>query len=114
MENTKNSSFIHAVKEYLELRWEIYSLTATARIADVCSSFFTLVIAVLIAGITILFLSLSAAYLIGQSLNDTGMGFLIVAGFYLLLMLIVLVFKRPLIKKPVENSIIKQIVNKPN
>jgi len=53
--------------------------------------------------LALLFLSISAAFWIGSELDKTSLGFLIVGGFYLLLGLIIYLFRhslrKPLLKK---------------
>ena len=46
------------------------------------------------------FLSLAAAYAIGEALGSNGLGFTIVGAFYILIAIIVLAFRKKLIERP--------------
>ena len=53
------------------------------------------------AGLLILFfLSLAGAYAIGEALGSNGLGFAIVGGFYILVAVLVLLFRKRLIERP--------------
>lgn len=47
------------------------------------------------------FVSIAAAFLIGNAVDSIGVGFLIVAGFYVLVFILVLVLYRPILEKTV-------------
>lgn len=109
---SKNSSFINLVREYLKIRLELYALRVTGKVAETLSRFMTAVILLLLVLITVIFLSISAAYFIGYTLNNTGLGFLVVGGFYVFLVFLTLLFKGKFIRKPMENSIINLITGR--
>ena len=111
MENQSGSveSLIDRVKSYVETRIELLKLKAI----DKSSSFLSyLILIVLIIGIgftVFILLSIALALFIGDLLGRSYYGFLIVAGFYIIAGLVVLIFRRRWIKAPIANSMIKNL-----
>lgn len=95
------------LKDYFNVRLKILTLT----ICEVSSK----VLAALIANgamlffifLFLLFGSIAAGFGLGEWLGSTALGFAIVAGFYLLLALIIQLTKTKLIEKPLVNIFIK-------
>ena len=56
-------------------------------------------------GFFIILFNFGIAFLIGEALGNQSYGFLIVAGFYLLIMILVMVFK-----KKIVNSVADQVI----
>jgi cytochrome c biogenesis protein CcdA len=57
------------------------------------------------------FLNIFLAIIIGDALNNRAYGFMIITGFYLLLLLIALIFKNKL-EMPITNFVIRQLLHK--
>lgn len=97
---------IDLIKEYGIKRLELLKMEATEKAST--GSGITLVI--ILASVFLLFfmaiLNIAAGFLIGHALGNYGYGFLIVAGFYLLLFVLVLILRKS-IKNGVANKIIK-------
>lgn len=60
----------------------------------------------------IIFLSIAAAVLISEALDSPSAGFFIVAGFYLLLMILVLVFGKKFLEKTLLTKVSRKMFNK--
>lgn len=99
--------FDHA-SDYFEARWNLGVLNASEKTAGVLSNVASVVIISTVGVFALLFASLGAAWLIGQSLNNVAVGYFIVAGFYALVCILLFVVKDKLIKVPVVNSFIKK------
>jgi Putative Actinobacterial Holin-X, holin superfamily III len=85
-------------------------------VAEKTSKLVSVIIAAMIAGMVfffaVLYAGMAAAYCIGDWLNSTWLGFLIVTGIYVLLGIIIWLSKEKLIRLPVMNAIILQLFNK--
>ncbi len=55
--------------------------------------------------------SMGASFWLGELLESTYLGFLGVAGCYLVIMLILYLFRKWLIKRPIENTVIKELLD---
>lgn len=97
--------------ELVETKAAIWKLKATGKMADTGSSLITLVAIVCCTTIALLIISIGAAFLIGTALHNTGAGFLIVGGFYLLTGFFIWIFRRQLIKEPLSNLIIRKLTH---
>ncbi len=96
------------VKEYGKTSVELIKLKAVDRSSDFLSKFiFQLVISIFLL-LGILSLNIAAALWIGDLLGKTYFGFLSVTGFYVLLAIILLLFRKK-IKMNISNSIITSL-----
>ena len=72
------------ISHYLEARLRLFKLEMGEVIADSSAKLIQIIAVGLLLSLALLFLSLSASIFLGELLNNYGMGFLIVGGFYLL------------------------------
>jgi hypothetical protein len=88
---------IETLKEYASKRIDLLKIQATEK-----SSIFSGVIAYLVVLLVafaffIILFNFGIAFLLGKALNNTSYGFLIVASFYLLVMILIVIFKKRII-----------------
>lgn len=97
-------SYINAKFEYLELRILRKSAKETTKlILFILISFFAIIVVTL--------LSFAVAFLIGEKFNSVSLGFFIVAGFYLFIMLILILFGKHIFRPKVIQVISTEITN---
>lgn len=98
-------------KDFGKTSAEIIKLKVLDKVSDALSTFISWVPIVLVGFLCFLSLNLGIAYLIGQ-LTEFGdaMGFLIVAGFYLLVGIILMLTRKKWIKSPIMDSIILSVI----
>lgn len=98
-------------KDFGKTTAEIIKLKTLDKTSEVLSNVASWVPIILVLFLCFLTLNLGVAYLIGQ-LTDYGdaAGFLIVAAFYLLLGLILLLCRKKYIKSPIMDSIIRSVM----
>lgn len=99
--------------ELAETKAAIWKLKATGKMADTGSSLITVIAIVCCTVIALLIISIGAAFWIGTAFDNTGTGFLIVGGFYLLTGFFIWIFRRQLIKQPLSNLIIRKLTHQP-
>ncbi len=107
-----NSSFtenaneiIKIARSYVITRIELWKLSLLEKTSLAGAFFLSSVIIVLIVAFCLLFISLSFAFWYGQRTGDLSIGFLILAGFYLILGLIFIISRKHLITGPVVKSL---------
>jgi hypothetical protein len=103
-------SLIDKSKDYLETKIELTKLKTIDKSADVLSTVVVMVSMILIAFLFILFLSIALALLLGKTLGANYYGFLIVGGFYALMLLVVYTQRGKWIKKPIADGLINKML----
>ncbi len=91
---------------------ELFKLQAIDKYSKVFSTLTSTIIVVLIAALFTLCINIGLAFWIGEMLGKIYYGFFIISGFYLIVALVVLVFKKSWIELPVRNSIIENLMDK--
>jgi hypothetical protein len=95
------------IQEYIEVRLDLLRLHTAENISRILSSAAkTTVIGYLLLFI-LLFLSFAAGYFFGSLFNSNELGFLCVAGFYTLVLVIFLMFREKIIERPIIKSVMK-------
>lgn len=109
----QESSFDHLwrnIRNYLHLKTEDIKLTLSEKITVLVSTFVVVAAMALLAGIVLLFLTLAAANWIGEALG-MAWAYLIIAGGYLIFMILAVVFRRQLIINPVARFVTRLILS---
>jgi glycerol-3-phosphate acyltransferase PlsY len=102
------------ITEYIETRLNILKLKAIDAAGKALSGIITAVLAALLGFFFIFFLSFSGAYGISQATGMPFLGFLCIAGFYLILLIVVVALKDKIIKGPVVKSLMNAFYHKYN
>lgn len=79
-----------ALSDYVKVKLELFKIDMTEQISHVLAQVIAYIVILLISTLVILFVSMGMAFLINQQLDSEYLGFLIVAGAYLLILLGVL------------------------
>jgi hypothetical protein len=113
MENSTTTieKLIEKSEIYARTSLELYTCETVLKSVNIVSN---LAVKLAITGVVVLFLLLinvGLALLIGQKIGEVYYGFFTVAAFYLLLAIILFIFKEKLIKMPVSTYIINQMKN---
>ncbi|WP_370896193.1 phage holin family protein [Chryseobacterium gossypii] len=96
---------IETLKEYVSKRIDLLKIEATEK-SSLSAGLVTYFVILLVAfGFFIILFNFGIAFLIGKALDNTAYGFLIVAGFYLLMIALVVTFK-----KKIVNSVADQVI----
>jgi len=102
----------HKATDYVETRVELARLKAVEKSADTASSIYAGLVVFFIAFLFITLLNIGLALLIGEWLDETYIGFFILAGIYALAGLVFYFNRNSWLKTPVNNKIIKKILGK--
>ncbi|MBW8686150.1 hypothetical protein [Chitinophaga rhizophila] len=98
-------------KEYLETRLDLIKLQAAGKLSKALGLFFTLILAFLLFFFVIVFLGMVLGFWIGEMTNSFTLGFSCSAGLFVLLLGIILIFRKPLVQVPLSNMLIKELLN---
>ncbi|MFN3019649.1 phage holin family protein [Chryseobacterium sp. TY3] len=94
---------IDLLKEYINIRIDLARLELIEK-SSLSAGIITFIMTmVIVFAFFIILLNFGIAFLIGQALDNFSYGFLIVAGFYLLIMIIVLSMRKKMIKTVANN-----------
>ncbi|THU40853.1 phage holin family protein [Niastella caeni] len=97
------------VKEYINTRVELAKLHLAEKTSLIISNLIAVTVVVLLFLFVIVFGSIAGAWALSDLIGKPYSGFLIVAGFYFILGIIVWVTRSRFIRFPVMNAIIKQL-----
>jgi hypothetical protein len=108
---TKLEELVDQVKECVITKSKITALKATEKVSNVSGLAATYIVFGFIAMIILVLLSIGAAHYISSRMGDSFSGFFFVAGFYAVLLLVLLLGRNAIIKRPVANKIISEMLN---
>lgn len=112
MNTSRNSSLSDNIKELFVLLLNDLKLTATEKLSKLITTFALVFILSLLALGVLLFLSYAMAAFF-STIMPTGFACMIVAGMYLLFIVSVILFRKPLLENPVTKLLSKVILSKP-
>ncbi len=101
-------------EEYVQTNIQLAKLKATDKGAEIVSSLVSKMAIVVLVFFFILMLNIGIAFWISDAIGKTHYGFLVVGGFYALISLILYIFRDHIIKAPISNSIIEQVLKDKN
>lgn len=105
----KVESLLENVSSYVEQRKDLFVLDAAEKTSSVISWVVAGILVAVLGGLVLLFVSIGAAWMIGQSINNMPMGFLIIAGLYVVVLVIVLIIRKSVLQLTLINYFIKKI-----
>ncbi len=95
---------------YAKTNVELFKFKAADKLSVVIASLVSRLIIVVIFSFFFLLINVGLAIWLGESMGHIYYGFFIVSGLYALIAIVVFVFRNPVIKNPIINSIISQII----
>lgn len=110
LETEKIEGLSDSLKKYLLLNYEIIKLEVTKKTSEHASSLFSSLMLGIALFLFAFALSMGVGFYLSALLGDTFSGFGIIAGFYLLISIILLIGRKKLIEKPLRNKIIKKLL----
>src|SRR5215471_14668377 len=95
--------------DYLETFYKLNLVRLTKKVSDVAAGAVNSILLFFIGLCTLLFISLAAAWWISDIMNSRPAGFLIVAGFYLLIAVILILMRKKIITPYIQNTLIRKM-----
>jgi hypothetical protein len=111
-ENGKIEQLTENLKDYVTTNYELIKLQAIERSTVVVAGLLSQLLVGLVVVFIVLFISLWACIYLSVRLGDSYTGFAIVAGFYLLIGLILLLVRKKLVERSIRNKIIRKVFSK--
>ncbi len=113
MEKQPNAlgSLFESAGDYLETRVDLLKLKTVDKSSDVISTVVSSMVITLVITFGIFILNIGISIWLGAVLGQIWYGFFIVGGFYLLLAALLFIFKDKWLKGPVNDIIVKKILN---
>jgi energy-coupling factor transporter transmembrane protein EcfT len=103
---TKNLSELnHVIKSYIDARIDLWKINLLDKIVKSGTYFFTSVMVMLALSFVLLFATFAFSYWYGNVYGNIATGFLISAGFYIILGIVFYFFRKPIF----SNNIIRNI-----
>ena len=97
-------------EQYSKTSFELLQLNTIDKTSDVISSLSVVISISIIVAMFTLFINIGISLFIGKLLNDYAMGFFMVSGFYFIVAIIVYIFRKTLIKIPIDNLIVSKFL----
>jgi hypothetical protein len=98
------------VEKYSKTSFELLQLGAIDKTSDILSSLAVVIVLSFISAMFTLFLNIGISLYLGDLLQNYVMGFIIVAVCYLLIGIIIYLFRKSLIKTPIDNLIVSKFL----
>lgn len=102
-------TLFETIKVYGKTNLDLLKLKAVDKIAETVSAAFTVIVIGIIMLIFFILLSIGIALLLGEILGKIYYGFFALAGFYLIIGLILNSMKAKWFRLPIENMIVKKM-----
>ena len=114
MENIKEpiEEIIDDIKDYIDTSSELYKMKATAKAADIIYGTVINLTLVLLFAFVLFFASFALAYLLSEYFHREYIGFVIVAGLYAFVAIIIMATKEKWLKHRIVNSFVKSIYSR--
>jgi hypothetical protein len=98
------------VEKYSKTSFELLQLSAIDKTSDILSSLAVVIVLSFISAMFTLFLNIGISLYLGDLLQNYVLGFIIVAVCYLLIGIIIYIFRKSLIKTPIDNLIVSKFL----
>jgi hypothetical protein len=95
------------VLEYIEVKLDLIRLHTAENLSRIFSNVATIAVIGYLLFFIILFISFAAGFYIGSLLDSNELGFLCIAGFYTLLLILFLAFRKQIVERPVIKAIVR-------
>ena len=106
----ESDTIFDQAEEYIKTSMELYTLRVTGKVAKIISTLVTQLVIGVLAMIVIFMLSMFLAFWIGDLMGRSYLGFLIIGGVIGVVTWILFLMRDKLIRKPVMNDIISEIL----
>jgi membrane protein implicated in regulation of membrane protease activity len=95
-----------AVENYVENRILLLKLEATEKISKLAGAMFSGLLIAVMSFFIILFISMMIAWYFGQLLNNVYLGFGIISAFYIVVLILLLIFRKKVLERTITNTVI--------
>lgn len=100
------------ILEYIEVKLDLVRLHTAENLSRIFSNVASIAVIGYLLFFIIFFISFAAGFYIGSFLDSNELGFLCVAGFYTLLLILFLAFRKQIVERPVIRVMIRLLFPK--
>ena len=100
---------LNHASDYAETFYKLSLVRLTKKVSDVASGIVNSVLIFFISLCILLFISFAGAWWLGDVTNSRALGFLLIAGFYLLIVLVLVLMRKKVISPFIRNTLIRKI-----
>ncbi|MEO6166843.1 MAG: hypothetical protein ABIO46_15390 [Chitinophagales bacterium] len=97
------------LREYIKLHIHIAQLKFSNKSSIVASSLLTYMLLFMVIFFFVLVLTIGVSLWLGRKMGDWSLGFMLMAGVYLFIGLIIYIFRNKWVRQPLNNLIVKEI-----
>ena len=108
-ETEKIEEITEKVKSYIQTNYELIKLQTIERSSVILADLISNILVGLVVILFVFFLSICAGFYFSSRLGEYYLGFAIVAGFYFLCGLILILLRKKLLERPMRDKIIRMI-----
>ena len=98
--------------DYAETFYKLSLVRLTKKVSDVASVVVNSFLIFFISLCALLFISFAGAWWLGDVVQNRALGFLLIAGFYLLIILVLVLMRKKVISPFIRNTLIRKIYEK--
>ena len=99
---------LNHASDYAETFYKLNLLRLTKKVSDVASVVVNSVLIFFISLCILLFISFAGAWWLGDVVQNRALGFLLIAGFYLLIILVLVLMRKKVISPFIRNTLIRK------
>ena len=103
------NSFKKDVLDYVNIRMELHQWLLVEKGSKFFSKLLFFFLALTISGTVFFFISVALGFMLGESFDNLVLGFVMVAGIYLVLGLVIWAFKSRIIERPIISTMIELV-----
>jgi len=103
-------TLIDKTKDYLDTKIELTKLKTIDKSVDVLSTVVVMIAIIFLWSLFIIFISIALALIFGKMLGAYYYGFLIMGGFYAIILLVIYIQREKWIKTPIANGLINKML----
>ena len=105
--------FNHA-SDYAETFYKLNLVRLSRKVSDVASGVVNSFLIFFISLCILLFISFAGAWWLGDVTNNRALGFLLIAGFYLLIVFVLVLIRKKVISPFIRNTLIRKLYEEKN
>jgi hypothetical protein len=106
------SELSEVLKSYLDARFELWKALFLEKFSKIGTYFFSVTVLIMMAASLLLLLTFAFSFWFGSAYGKIYEGFLISAGFYLIVGVVIYLLRKPVFSNPIIRSIGKVLLSK--
>lgn len=97
------------LENYISSRILLLKIEGTEKLSETLAVLFKKIMLLMFLGSFVLFLSLALALWLGKVFGSIVIGFLILAGIHLFILLVLYILRKPLLERTIKNEIVRTV-----